>query len=481
MIDYFEKKQSLKSKLKLSFILSFLFLALAILFDGGNTFDLLDSTRRLNMILLFQALCFCVFVALSFYGKEFTFSDFSMCAILIIASLLIRIACLDFQSHDYYTFLKPWVQYYKENNGFYAIKNKLGDYNVTYLYYLAAISYIDIDELYLIKYLSIVFDFVLAFYCMKLVKVFFDNKTKELITFFVILFLPTVWLNGAYWGQCDSIYATFAIIGLYYGVKSRPIMCVSFMAISFAFKLQAVFIIPILIVLFIIGNLKTLHFIVFPIVYFLTILPALLLDKPIQDILTVYTSQANSYVSYLSYNAPSIFSLLQGEVEVNVFKNIGILVAFSFVLFSFWIILKYRSKFDKLLLLLFALLYVIAIPWLLPFMHERYFFIADVLSFTTIIILGKLYLIPILVFAASYSGYHAYLNRVYIFDYKYPSIGLFICILLLLSEIFKRIGNKKIPLVENTVSLKNNIILEDTEIVSLEIPFIEIIEDDFSI
>ena len=77
------------------------------------------------------------------------------------------------------------------------------------------------ENLVLIKALSIAFDVVLAWASMKLVGLYCSSNARRLAAFFLVLFLPTVVLNGAYWGQCDSIYTAFAVLALYLALDGR--------------------------------------------------------------------------------------------------------------------------------------------------------------------------------------------------------------------------------------------------------------------
>ena len=77
------------------------------------------------------------------------------------AGLLIRACMLDYAGTDYNGFLSNWYQVFQENGGFRAISMSVGDYNVPYLYFMAAITYIPAPSLYLIKLFSILFDVIL--------------------------------------------------------------------------------------------------------------------------------------------------------------------------------------------------------------------------------------------------------------------------------------------------------------------------------
>ena len=130
------------------------------------------------------------------------------------AAMLLRTLSLDYAGTDYKNFLTHWYAYFQEHGGFQAVSHAVGDYNVPYLYFMAFISYLSAPDLYLIKLFSIIFDVILAWGCYRLVR----SLTRErqgsaapLIAFAAALLLPTVVLNGAYWGQCDVIYGALCI------------------------------------------------------------------------------------------------------------------------------------------------------------------------------------------------------------------------------------------------------------------------------
>ena len=86
------------------------------------------------------------------------------------AAMLARALCMDYASLDYQDFLHKWYVYFQENGGFSAIAHSVGDYNAPYLYFMAAISYLDVPDLYLIKLFSILWDVALAWGCLRLVR-----------------------------------------------------------------------------------------------------------------------------------------------------------------------------------------------------------------------------------------------------------------------------------------------------------------------
>jgi hypothetical protein len=89
----------------------------------------------------------------------------------------------------------------------------------------------------------------------------------------------------------------------------------------------------------------------------------------------------------------------------------GILCAFGFCAIMFVLLFALRKRLGNSALLLAAFIFALAVPLLLPHMHERYFFIADVLSLAVAFILPKAAPVPALCSFASLLGYHAYLKN----------------------------------------------------------------------
>lgn len=334
----------------------------------------------------------------------------------IAAALYLRLLCLDHQTHDYQAFLAQWVTFFRENGGFLAIRNPIGDYNVPYLYFLAAISYLDVPDLYLIKLFSILFDVLLAWAGLCLARHFCEkNSPVPLVCFSVLLLLPTVVLNGAYWGQCDSLYACLVLLAFSHVLDNRPKTSVILLSVAFSFKLQTVFLIPLWCVFWFSKRIKFRHLFLFPAGYLISILPALALGKPLKDILSIYLGQAGEYGDYLTLSAPSVFSFLPygAQVDTKLFSICGISAAFLFVFILLVLLFRKRKGLTPRLLLNTAAVLSIGIPFLLPNMHERYFFLADAITLILACTDRKHIPIATLVQISSLSCYCTYLNLTY--------------------------------------------------------------------
>ncbi len=368
-------------------------------------------------------------------------------SLLLFLAFALRWKLLPYETLDYQNFLSRWVDFFRENGGFRGLRHSIGNYNVPYLYFLAAFSYTDYSDLYLIKYLSIAFDILLAWAVMGLCSLFRSDAASRLTAFCGTLLLPTVVLNGACWGQCDSIYVALALLSFLCALKGKPKLSLVLISLSFAFKLQAVFFMPVYFLLFVSGRIRWRDMWIVPGSYLLCVLPAVAAGRPLLSTLTLYLDQAGTVGSGLNYNSPSLYAFYRGIGDPSPLSRLGIVAAFSFCFLLLAVLTLRRAGKDNRALLLAFTLTAICVPLLLPHMHDRYFFGADVLCFAAAFLGMELLPLPFLCSFASLLGYHAYLKMRYFLPMHYGSVALLLCALLLTVSLFaprkKNTGKKK--------------------------------------
>jgi Gpi18-like mannosyltransferase len=207
-------------------------------------------------------------------------------------------------------------------------------------------------------------------------------------------------------------------------------------SLAFAFKLQAMFLIPALIICLFVGNIKLRHLIFFPLVNILAVVPTVISGRNFFEVLTIYFRQTQSYPS-LDMNAPSIFRFVF-NVNFDWFNMLGIMLGGFGVLCLLYFAFRKRDKIDDRALVTFFYLSAIAVPYLLPRMHERYFFVADVLSFILFLVARKLWYVPLINIFASFVAYAYYLfYGVTLINYIYVAFALLVIIILVIKDLYK--------------------------------------------
>lgn len=328
------------------------------------------------------------------------------------AALAIRLYFFDSASGDYNSFLSRWVGEMRFLPGVEAIVRPIGDYNMPYLYFLFGVSRSEVYDLYLIKLLSVVFDFVLALGISKIVYKFTNSIINVAAAFTLTLFIPTVFLNSAMWAQCDAIYSALCIWALYFALSKKSRASVVFFALAFSFKMQSIFIFPVIIFLVLKNKIKLSHLLYFPATFVATLLPAILCGRSIYDTFSIYINQTNSYPA-LTLNCPTFWSFFPEE-SFSLFGTAALFLAGAGVLL-FCVYLYYnRAKLDTALLFDAAYLFTLLIPFFLPRMHERYFYLAEALSVAYMLMHRKRAFIPPLLLFTTFDCYCAYL-----FSYRF--------------------------------------------------------------
>ena len=343
---------------------------------------------------------------------------------LLLAAFGARAYVFGYETLDYQNFLTKWVDYFRNFGHFSALKNSVGNYNIPYLYFLAAFSYSSVRDLYLIKLLSTFFDVVLAWSSMMLLGRFTRSVPARVACFFTVLCLPTVFLNSAVWAQCDSTYAAMLVLGLYLALDDKPSLSMLCAVVAFGFKLQAIFMLPVYAVLWMAKKFKWYHFLLFPAGYVLLVLPAVLLGRPFWDTVTLYFSQTGSIGDALNYNSSSVFALFRQVDDPSLASTTAIAAAFAYLLILLAVCFLNRDRLGDRAILGAAVLFAIGIPFLLPHMHDRYFFCADILTVILAFVSWRCSPAALLAQFASLLGYHAYLKMRFLLPMRYGALAL---------------------------------------------------------
>lgn len=376
--------------------------------------------------------------------------------VITAISLKMRVDFLNFESQDYHSFLINWFIQIKEQGGILVLKQEIGDYNIPYIFILSILSYIPKNPLLLIKLFSIAFDYVVAIVSMLIAyELLKDNKRKHLyalITYSVVIILPSLILNSSAWGQCDSIYTSFVLISLLCLLKEKYFKAFIFLGISFTFKLQAIFILPVYIFIYL-SNRKfpIYYFLIIPIVNVIMCMPAVFVGRSIESCLLIYVNQINNYSNYISMNFPNIYAMLIDTIGGSnlisnpdaALSNLGLLFTFSILSITAITILYKEIKIDNKMIIELSLWSILLCTFLLPNMHDRYMYMADIISVLFVLINSKKFYVPIAVNFISLYVYIEYLYATKNLPIEYVAVLNFAVLLLVSKDIFMNISSSK--------------------------------------
>lgn len=336
----------------------------------------------------------------------------------LLCVLALRMAFISHESGDYTRFLHPWVQAMAQLPFGEAVSGRYTNYNTPYEYLIFLISRTPLPPLYLYKWFSMAFDIAAAYLVMQIALRIGQKRLAVALTgFFAVLCWPTFLLNSAMWAQCDAVYAALALAGLYAALRNHPYRCVVFFASALAFKLQAVFLLPILLPLWAAGKVRFKHLLAFIGFYLLWMIPALLAGMAPIRILTNYVEQAGSYQG-LAIKAPSLFQLIIVPLEQHgMFAAFGTMLAICAALGLCALLVVRRRRLTPALLIDAALVLCVMIPFLLPHMHERYFYLAELCALAYAVLHPRRFPVAVLLMLSALNGYLDFLSAVTFMPY----------------------------------------------------------------
>ena len=358
--------------------------------------------------------------------------------IISTLSLWLRIAELNFESNDYIHFLQPWFSHFKLNGGLSAISTYKGNYNAPYVTIIALLTYLPINSLYSIKFISIIFDYVLALSSVCLVRQLVTKNKLEysLLTYTVILFLPQVFINSGLWAQCDSAYTSFVILGLLFLLKEKYIKSFIFLGIAFSLKLQALFILPLFIVIYISkNNFSILNFLLIPIVDFIMCLPAIIFGMPLKKLFTIYLGQTKTYQHGLSQNIPNLYKIVNGPSRI--LLPVGLIITLVVCIIILGYVIYKNIKWNKEKIINLALWFIVVVTYLLPGMHDRYIFVGEIIAVISLIVYKKNLPITITLIINSLIVYSIYLFKLKTINTSILSIVYLIVIIYYTKDMIK--------------------------------------------
>jgi Gpi18-like mannosyltransferase len=341
--------------------------------------------------------------------RRWSWSSVLEAAFLIAAigvAVAVRISLLSFKSVDFFNYTKVWYNALKDA-GFGAFGQGFSNYNLPYLYLLYGVVRLlpNLPAVVATKVPSLAADFVAAFYAYRIVGLRFRSPPFPALAGFAILFAPTVILNSAFWGQADAVYGGILLAAVYYMLRRKHWLSMLLFGAALALKAQAVFLLPVVAALFLRGRIPWRHALLVPTVMLVSLVPAAIAGRPIAELLLIYPAQAGQY-QQLTMHAPSALAWIPDTGRFYpYFYPASIVVALAGILAFIVAMQRSPSQLTDSLLLEMALISTMLLPFLLPKMHERYFYLADLLSIIIAFYQTRFYFVPVAMISISFFAY----------------------------------------------------------------------------
>lgn len=286
---------------------------------------------------------------------------------------------LPWESEDMSLYFLPWLAEFTAKGPIAPLAGHFSNYTPPFLYLMALASRLVglLPPVVALKLISVAGNLFLSFGVYAVVRLFRDGPLAFRAAL-VTLLLPTVALNGPFWGQCDGIYTGALLIAVAAALRDRPLAMMAAFGVAISFKLQAVFLGPFLVHEFLRQRLSLWLLLVPPAVYVAFMIPASIAGRPAMELLALYPGQASrDAVLAANVSNPWLAARKLGlgyEVGAPIAIAMGAVAAVALIAGAL------RSRLDRRGSLLLALGSAAILPFVLPNMHDRYFFVADVLS-----------------------------------------------------------------------------------------------------
>jgi Gpi18-like mannosyltransferase len=306
--------------------------------------------------------------------------------LLLVVAVAARVAGWGVITPDVQNFFIPWLTHFEIEGVTSGLTTTQANYNPPYLYFLIATRRLfpAASDVAVIKGMSVAFDLLLAAATAWLVRGRAGAWSwgQAALPAAAVLALPTVVLNAAVWGQADAMYGGFAVLAVVAAERGAMGSAGAAGASSLAFKLQAGFGGPAALALLVTTRHRARLLLGAALAYVVWMMPAVLAGRPWRTVFTTYLRQG-SYYQDLSVSAPNVWLFLEHLLPGYRGYRIGVLLGTGATLLAcaLWLpaaVRRLRQTPDALLEIAFTSYF--ALPFLLPKMHERYFFMADVLS-----------------------------------------------------------------------------------------------------
>lgn len=344
-------------------------------------------------------------------GKNRRIINFITLLLVIGLGLLIRKEFIWYVSRDWTVFFELWMNEIAQK-GFGALSESFYDYAPAYMYLLVIAAQFGSRRMIAMKLISVFFDLLLAAAAGAVAYEVRKKETTAMMTFSVVWLAPTVISNSSMWGQCDAVYCSFLLLTVLFLIRQKSRAAMICFGIAFAFKLQTLFWMPVILLLWLFKKIKTWDFIWLPVIYLASIVPAWLAGRPFGELLQIYFAQVGIDTNRLSMKYPNIYYII-GELNLSGwYSDAGKLFAVAVILL-FMVAVIYKLMNTKLvpeLLLLICYSQGALALYFLPQMHERYGYFIEIIAIILGILCLKMFWVPVVHILITFITYSYYYN-----------------------------------------------------------------------
>ncbi len=298
---------------------------------------------------------------------------------------------------DMSTYFVPWMTAV-QNGGLGSLSGEFAGYPPPYIYLMYSASWLVplVGPVAAIKLINLPFIAILSFAIYQIVLVSSGSRRRAATAGALVCVAPTPLVNAFAWGQADCIFTSFLALFVLFAIKRAPVAAAAMFGASLAFKPQGIFLLPLLLYLILAKQMKIWHLVLLPMMYLVMMVPAAIAGRPWLDLVTVYVGPFQE-LSKLAIDAANLWRIV-GRLELVDYRT-GLLIgcAAAGLAGAAIAISALRLQPGPRTIVLVAALSSALMPYLLPKMHDRYFFVADIMTLTVAFVIPRVWVtVPLL-------------------------------------------------------------------------------------
>ena len=340
----------------------------------------------------------------------------------VVFGAIARAICWTRRPPDMAIFLEPWFNHIVHYGPIGAFRHPFSNYEPAYLYLLAlgSLGHGAFAAMTIIKILSVLGTLFLTLALADLLKAAGAQASEALL----VLVLPSVIFNDALLAQCDALWAGSCVFALAAMIRGRTVRSMIWCGVAISFKAQAAFIAPVIIGAMIGRRAAWWQWLIPAGVFVASLVPAWLGGWPAIKLVTVYLGQAqlDNLAGRLA-NPWMLGTIFDEQFARRLFFLGYVAAAAAAIMIG---ALAARASRDARQLILLAAISGTALPFLLPKMLERYYFLGDVMTLA-LALSWKCRSTAIAVRAVQAASVISLMTYIYFFHDPYPALAGAVC------------------------------------------------------
>lgn len=300
--------------------------------------------------------------------------------IALVAAVLVRRGLARMETPDFVVYYQPWIATLREG-GFDALGTNFSNYNPPYLYalYVGTLGPFGSD-LAILKAVATGFDLLLA---AAVAAVVWQLRKDRLVAGFAavaVLLLPEVLLNSGWWGQLDAGWTAFLVATAFFVLRGNGTGAWVMFGLAVSLKLQAAFLFPWIAVAFVVQRHRWTAPLWGVLAALLTYVPALVAGRSVADLAGIYPQQSRERV--LAAYVVNFYSWLPTQwtevlIPAGLAFGLGVVAALTALVLR----RAQLGPVPQAWLLRVAAGFGVVVAFILPQMHDRYYYAGSVLVF----------------------------------------------------------------------------------------------------